>query len=62
MDDVAAELLQVPLLFPESITLLPTQNVVVPLAEITDAVGSGLTVTKIWFEVTLPQPFVLVTK
>jgi hypothetical protein len=58
---VAAEF-QVPPLFPISNTESPEQIVVLPNAEIVDAVGNGFTVTKILFEVVLPQAFVVVTE
>ena len=63
MDVVVAPLLQVPpLIFPAKVTVEPVQIVVGPLAEITAAVGKGLTVTAIAFEFTEPQLFAFVTK
>ena len=52
---------QTPLLLPVRIKEPLEQKVVLPIAEITAAVGSGFTVTEIEFEVTLPQEFVVVT-
>ena len=45
MDGVDAPVLHIPPIFPESVTLPPSQNEVGPLAEIVEAVGNGLTVT-----------------
>ena len=63
IDAVVAPLLHVPpLLFPNKVTVLPVQIVVEPLAEITEAVGKGLTITAMVFEFTEPQLFEFVTK
>ena len=51
-----------PLLFPDKVTVEPVQIVVGPFAVIVAAVGKGLTVTAIVFELIVPQLFEFVTK
>ena len=62
MLDVVAPLLHVPPTLPDNVTVFPAQNVVAPPAVIVDAVGVGLAVTFIVFELTLPQELLLVIK
>ena len=62
IDGVIAPVLQVPPTLPVSSTLPPVHNDVEPFAEMTEAVGSGLTVTMMWLEFTVPHAAVLVTK
>ena len=62
MEALLCPLLQVPPVFPERVTEPPWQKVVLPDAEITDAVGRGFTVIVIALEFTVPQLFVFVTE
>ena len=61
MSEAVELVLHVPPLFPMSITEFPEQKVVLPIAEIVAAVGSGFNVIEIVFEVVLPHEFVVVT-
>jgi hypothetical protein len=62
MDDVVAPVLQVPLTFPERITLSPRQNVIASFAVMMEGMVGALTLTSMWLDVTLPQELVLTTK
>ena len=54
IDGVEAPVLHIPPLLPESTTMPPKQNVVLPLADITDAVGTDPMNTELLSKETAP--------
>ncbi len=62
IEGVVAPVFQDPAVFPERITLLLSQKVVGPFAEIRKSTGSGSMLMMIWFDSTFPQALEFVTK
>ena len=62
IEDKVLPVLQTPPLFPVKLTEPPAQKLGLPCAEIVAAIGNGLTLTDIAFEVTLPHELVVVTE
>ena len=55
IDGFVSDVLQIPVLFPDKVTLPPSQNVVALPALIVDAIGNGFTISVIILLAALPQ-------